>query len=206
MPAGTSDPPDAMNTLPYVVAIGASAGGVEATTRLLKTLPRDLPAAVVVVTHRPARLADALPTILARATELRVRPAVRGASLEPGVCHVAPPEQVLWVKSDGSFDLVEDGFYRVHRIDACFHSLALHAGRRTVGVVLSGTLADGAMGLRAIREAGGMTLVQALNDAEFGDMPRTAIAIASPVDLVGTAEALGYAICRHVEKACLDQQ
>lgn len=189
---------------PYIVAIGASAGGVEATTRLLKTLPHELPAAAIVVMHRPVRATDGLSAVLSRSTELRVTPAVRGARLESGVCYVAPPEKVLWVKADHSFDLVEDGFYRVHRIDACFYSLALHAGRRTIGVVMSGALADGALGLRAIKEAGGMTLVQSPQDAEFGDMPRTAIAIASPVDLVGTAEELGYAIRRLVQKAYLN--
>src|ERR1700761_942980 len=79
-------------------------------------------------------------------------------------------------------------------IDALFCSLARNAGRRTIGVVLSGMLRDGTLGLKAIKEAGGIALVQAPEEAEFSEMPKSAIAYAGPVDLVGSIEVLAKQI------------
>ena len=181
-----------------IVAIGASAGGVDAVCRLLGVLPNDLSAAIVIVVHQPMYKDSNLPAVLSRSTSLQVVAAKAGERLHRAICHVGPPQTILWIGSDLEIELLDDGFYRIHRIDACFHSLALHGGKRVIGVVMSSMLADGAIGLRAIRDAGGLALVQSPRDARFGDMPQHAIEKAHPVDLIGTADQLGEAIIQMV--------
>jgi chemotaxis response regulator CheB len=78
-----------------------------------------------------------------------------------------------------------DGFYRSHSIDALFSSLAHHAEARTIGVILSGLLKDGTFGLKAIKEAGGIALVQDPDEAAYPEMPRSAIKSDGAIDLVG---------------------
>lgn len=181
-----------------IIAIGASAGGVAAVSRLLATLPRDLDAALLVIIHR-GRDGDNLAAVLGRSTAFEVRAAGEGDRLDPGVCLVAPAGPVLWVGTDLRVHLLRDGFYRAHSIDASLSSLAVNAGRRAIGIVMSGALSDGAMGLRAIKDAGGEVFVQSPGDAEFRDMPQNAITQAGLVDFEGTAEELGSAVRRAAE-------
>jgi two-component system chemotaxis response regulator CheB len=94
--------------------------------------------------------------------------------------------------------LLPNGFYRAHNIDALFCSLARRAGSRTIGVVLSGLLKDGTLGLKAIKEAGGVALVQSPGEAAYPDMPRSAIEHNGDIDLVGPVGELAAEICRLV--------
>jgi len=158
-----------------IVAIGASAGGVEAIRKLMEKLPTDLPAAVLIVLHRSPYIPSNFPWIISHHTALRVRIAQEGCSLEHGVCLISPPERHLIVTPSLRIHLLADGFYRSHNIDALFNSLARCAGPRTIGVVLSGLLKDGTLGLRSIKEAGGVTLVQSPTEAAYPDMPESAI-------------------------------
>jgi chemotaxis response regulator CheB len=93
---------------------------------------------------------------------------------------------------------VQDGCYRGHSIDALFCSLARHAGVRTIGVILSGLLKDGTSGLKAIKEAGGIALVQSPWQAAYGDMPESAIAHDGPIDLVAGIDEIAAEVCRLV--------
>lgn len=181
-----------------IVAIGASAGGLEAVCELLKEVPRGLPATVLVVIHRPTARISHLPEILARETHLHVVTPHGGEPMHHGDCLIGPPDRHLTIGPDLRVQLLSDSFYRGHNIDALFSSLALHAGRRTIGVVLSGLLKDGTLGLRAIKEAGGIALVQSPQSAQYSDMPRSAIVHDGPVDLVGPPHALAVAIGRLV--------
>jgi two-component system chemotaxis response regulator CheB len=94
--------------------------------------------------------------------------------------------------------LIHDGFYRGHNIDLLFNSLARNAGARTIGVVLSGLMKDGSQGLAALKEAGGIALVQSPGEAGVKEMPRSAIEFDGPVDKVAPIEALAREICRLV--------
>jgi two-component system chemotaxis response regulator CheB len=181
-----------------VVAIGASAGGVEALSQLLHALPADLPAAVLITLHRPVARESQLPQILTRASRLPVVVARQDERLQPGKCYLGMPSHHLTVGPGLVAKLVHDGFYRAHNIDLLFNSLARNAGTRTIGVVLSGLLKDGTQGLTALKEAGGKALVQSPAEASFKDMPRNAIALDGAVDRVASISELAHEICRLV--------
>ena len=179
-----------------IVGIGASAGGVSAISALLHALPADLPATVFIATHRDPELVSHLADVLSRTTGLRVRIAQGGEPLSPGTCYLSKPGMHLTLDPDQRVRLVPDGHYPASDINVLFHSLARHAGPRTVGVILSGMLSDGAAGLRAIRDAGGVAMVQDPAEAEFNQMPLSAIAAEGTIDYIGGTRALAGEICR----------
>jgi two-component system chemotaxis response regulator CheB len=181
---------------PDIVAIGASAGGVEAIPELLARLPRDLPASVLVVLHRPVDQISSLRRILARRSKLHLATPHEGESLRHGLCYVSEPDKHLTVGPHSHLHLLPNSFYRAHSIDALFWSLARHAGNRTVGVILSGLLKDGSFGLKAIKEAGGIVLVQSPEEAPYREMPQSAIRYGGPIDLVAPIDGLAREICR----------
>jgi two-component system chemotaxis response regulator CheB len=182
-----------------IVAIGTSAGGVQALCSLLSCFPPDLPAAVLVVLHRSPYSPSYLPEILSRHTRMKVRLAREGWPLEHGVCFVSPTSSHLTVGKSGHIHLVPDSFYRAHSVDVLFNSLAQWAGPRTIGVILTGMLKDGILGLKAIKEAGGVALVQSPSEAEYPEMPTSAIHLDGPIDLVGSLEALAENICARLD-------
>ncbi len=164
-----SEPPD-------VVAVGASAGGVEALTNFAAGLPPDLPYAVLVVLHMPAGAPSVLARILDRNGPLPASQAVDGAPLEPGTIRVAVPNRHLLLH-DHRIVLSEGPTENGQRpaINALFRSVALTYGRRAIGVLLSGVLDDGTLGCAAIRSRGGTTIAQTPTDALFPAMPQNAI-------------------------------
>jgi two-component system chemotaxis response regulator CheB len=164
----------------HVVAIGASAGGIEPLLTAIGDLPPNLPAAVLVVVHVPKSGPSALPRIISRSASLPARHARDGEPLRRGEILVAPPDHHLTIdRTDaGEVARVRHG-PAVNRsrpaIDPLFQSVALHAGSRGVGVVLSGSLDDGAAGLAAIAAAGGVSIVQDPTDAVYPSMPEAAL-------------------------------
>ena len=159
-----------------VVAVGASAGGVEALTQFAAGLPPDLPYAVLVALHIPAGAPSVLARIIDRNGPLRAVNAVDGAQIEHGTIYVAVPNRHLLVQDHGIV-LSEGPTENGHRpaINALFRSVALSYGHRGVGVLLSGVLDDGVLGSAAIRARGGTTIAQAPYDALFPAMPQNAI-------------------------------
>ena len=154
------------------VVIGASAGGVRALSTLVTDLPRDLPAAVFIVLHVPANVPSLLPGILSRDSQMPVAHAINGEKIEHGKIYVAPPDQHLLIE-DGHIKLVHGPKENLHRpsIDALFRSAARWAGPRVIGVVLTGALDDGKTGMRAIKQRGGIAIVQDPLEAPFPSMP-----------------------------------
>lgn len=176
------------------VAVAASAGGVEALSTFARSLPADFPGVVLIVLHLPEAGPSVLPHILARTSALRVAQATTCTRLEAGTMLVAPPGQHLRVA--GQHAVLDRGpRENGHRpsADALFRSVAEAFGPRAAGVVLSGTMDDGAAGLRQIAERGGFTVVQTPTEAAFPGMPAAAIAEARP-DKVCPAEAIGPAL------------
>jgi two-component system chemotaxis response regulator CheB len=124
-----------------IITIGTSAGGVEALVKLVRQLPRDLPAAVFVVLHIPAQGASLLPEILNRWGELKAMHATDNMEIQQGYIYVAPPDHHLLLEQ-GHMHIVrgpKENHYRPS-VDALFRSAAITYGPRVIGVVLTGPL------------------------------------------------------------------
>ena len=159
-----------------IVVIGASAGGVEALMRVVAGLPDDYSGAVFVVLHLPPEAPSALAHILNRAGPLPAIQAQHKEPIEPGRIYVASPN--LHLQLHRGHVVLEAGPRENNSrpsVDVLFRSAARSYGRRVVGVVLSGTLRDGALGLAAIKMRGGVTVVQDPEEAPFAGMPQNAI-------------------------------
>jgi two-component system chemotaxis response regulator CheB len=160
-----------------VVAIGASAGGVEALSNLAQSLSPDLPYAFLVALHIPPSAPSLLARIINRSGPLSAATAEHGTRLEPGHIYVAQPDHHLLV-TDHRMVLSRGPTENGHRpaINALFRSVALQFGPRAIAVLLSGVLDDGVLGLEAIRSRGGVTIGQTPADALFPAMPKNAAA------------------------------
>ncbi len=175
---------------PEVIVVGASAGGIETFGTLVRQLPEDLRAAIVLVIHISPFSPSALPQVFDRMTKLKVPHNLKdGEIIKPGHVYVAPPDYHLLVEP-GRLRLVRGPTENRHRpaIDPLFRSAARAYGNRAVGVVLSGTLDDGAAGLWSIKQCGGTTIVQEPEDALYSGMPRSALDNVKPDYVLPVAE------------------
>jgi two-component system, chemotaxis family, protein-glutamate methylesterase/glutaminase len=179
-----------------VVGIGASAGGVDALIRLVRHLPGDLPAAICIVLHVPATGHSLLAPILDRITDLSVGVAADGEPLRPGRVYVAPPDRHLTVDS-GSVRLGRGPKENAVRpaVDPLLRSLAAAYGEAAVAVVLSGALGDGSSGAMAVKQAGGVVIVQDPEDATVPSMPESALRAVGDDAVLPSAE-IGEALRR----------
>ncbi len=179
-----------------IIVIGCSAGGVEALAELVRGLPADLPASLFIVHHFPAQGTSVLPAILQREGPLPAGHGRDGESIRPGRLYVAPPNHHLLVKR-GHVSLARGPRENGHRpaVDPLFRSAALAYGRRVVGVILSGTLDDGASGLLMVKKRGGVAVVQDPDEAQYAGMPLSAIEHA-PVDHIVRLGEMGALLAR----------
>jgi two-component system chemotaxis response regulator CheB len=159
-----------------VIVVGASAGGIAAVRMLLNKLPTDIPAAIFVVVHTSPDGPGMLATVLNRATRLKVVSPGDGGLIRDGCVYVAPPDYHLIVS--GRHLRLTHG-PREHRfrpaVDPLFRTAAEHYGPRTIGIVLSGHMADGTHGMALIKQAGGVTMVQHPDEAQVPSMPLNAM-------------------------------
>ena len=177
-----------------IVALAASAGGLNALTHVLAALPGDFPAALVVVQHLDPRHRSLMAEILARRSRIDVREATEGDRLVPGVAFIAPSNRHLLVNPDRTLSLTQSELVHFVRpsADLLFESAAASFRERAIAVVLSGSGQDGAMGVRAIKKMGGTVIVQEAAGAEFRGMPEAALAtgladFALPLDDIAPA-------------------
>jgi two-component system, chemotaxis family, protein-glutamate methylesterase/glutaminase len=159
-----------------IIVVGASAGGVEALTEFVGTLPRNLPAAVFIVLHIPAQSPSQLPKILNRFAFLEAIHPEDGMKIEYGYIYVAMPDHHMLIEQ-GKVRIVHGPKENRHRpaIDPLFRSAAKVYGPRVVGVVLTGSRDDGTAGLLAIKRCGGIAVVQDPNEALYPSMPTSAL-------------------------------
>ena len=159
-----------------VVGIGASAGGLEAVTRLLSDLPNETGMAFVLIQHLDPAHESMLTELLSRATPLPVREASEGTRVEQNHIYVIPRNASM-VISGGILRLMsrETDGGKYMPVDRFLRSLAEDQKSRAIGIILSGTASDGALGIRAVKAEGGITFAQDEVSAKFGGMPESAI-------------------------------
>jgi two-component system chemotaxis response regulator CheB len=168
-----------------VIALAASAGGLQALSQVLGALPGAFPASLLVVQHLDPRHRSLIGSILARRTPLTVKHAEDGDRLTAATVHIAPPNKHLLANADGSLSLTQTELVHFVRpsADLLFESVAASHKERAIAVVLTGTGSDGTMGVRAIKKMGGTVIAQDETTSEFFGMPRAAIDTGS-VDFV----------------------
>ncbi|MCU0537124.1 MAG: chemotaxis protein CheB [Hydrococcus sp. Prado102] len=189
---------------PDIIVIGASAGGFQAFKTLVSQLPPDFPAAIFIVWHIAPDYPSLLPQILARSALMPVEHAVDREPIRLSRIYVAPPNRHL---------LVEPGVVRLSvgpkenrfrpAIDVLFRSAARSYGERVIGVVLSGSLDDGAAGLYAIKERGGFAVVQDPSDALHSSMPKAAmkaVTVDSCVPIVEMGALLAHLVNKEISE------
>jgi two-component system chemotaxis response regulator CheB len=183
-----------------IVVIGASAGGIEALQRALKGLPGDLPAATFIVVHTSPDPSGSLPGLLGKWTSLPVAHAIDGEPVRQGRIYVAPPDRHLLLQ-DGRMMLTSGPRENRFRpaVDPLFRTAARCYGRRVIAVVLSGALNDGTAGLHAVKNHGGVAVVQHPDDAAIRDMPMSAIRTVT-VDHIVAADEMSRLLVALVEE------
>ncbi len=179
-----------------IVGVGASAGGLDAFTKLLKNMPADTGMAFVLVQHLDPIHKSELSHLLSTSTPMRVQEVTNGMHVEANHVYVIPPNTMLQF-SEKAFELMprraDDHPHLT--VDHFFRALAQHQTRFSIGVVLSGTGADGSEGLKAIKSACGITFAQDQESAAYSSMPRNAIATGI-VDFILPPEQIGEELAR----------
>lgn len=177
------------------VAIGVSSGGLRALEAVLGRLPADFPLPLLIVQHIGAEAGDSLARLLDERCALHVKEADEHEAVCPGTAYLAPANYHLLVEADRTLTLSVDPPVSFARpsVDVLFESAAAAYGAELIGVVLTGANTDGSRGLAAIRQLGGLAVVQDPAEAESRPMPLAALA-ATPVDhvlpLAGIADLL----------------
>jgi two-component system, chemotaxis family, protein-glutamate methylesterase/glutaminase len=166
---------------------------VTALTKLLASLPADLGAVVLIVQHVDPRHRSLMPQVIGRHSRLPVTHAEEGTALEPGHVYLAPPDRHMLIKRKGTLTLTDTDLVNFVRpsADLLFESVAAAYGPRAIAVVLTGSGHDGATGVSAIKQRGGMVVVQDEASSEFFGMPSAAIKTGAadyvlPLDEVAT--------------------
>lgn len=181
-----------------IVAMASSAGGLNALSHVLSSLPKDFPAAIVIVQHLDPRHRSLMASILARRTRLTVKEARDGDSIGAGTALTAPPDRHLLVNADGTVSLTQTELVHFVRpsADLLFESVAASFKEKAIAVVLTGSGSDGSMGVKAIKKMGGTVIAQDENTSDFFGMPGAAIATGAvdfilPLDeIAGALETL----------------
>lgn len=173
----------AWNTL---VVIGASAGGIAAVQKILGLIDDQFQSPIVVILHLPENM-NVVPSLVFHSQKRKVLEARDKTSLEPKTIYLAPGGYHLLLEKDLSFSLSQDApvFYSRPSIDVAFESIGKVMGAQTIAILLTGANADGAHGLKFLKERGAFTMVQDPQDAEVATMPTAALDLFKP-DFVGS--------------------
>jgi two-component system CheB/CheR fusion protein len=194
-PTPSCDEQDGAPARPWVVAIGASAGGLEALQRFFGALQGPTCAAFVVIQHLSPDHRSMMAELLARHTSLPVHEAAAGETLQPEQVYLMPPGVLMTIEQAHLVFAPRPLHGLSLPIDAFLHSLAGSMAAQSIGIILSGSGSDGSAGAAALRAAGGYVMAQTPDSAKFDSMPRSVIATAL-VDAVLPPEALAQQVQR----------
>ncbi|HEY1724215.1 MAG TPA: chemotaxis response regulator protein-glutamate methylesterase [Steroidobacteraceae bacterium] len=189
-------------TTDQIVAIGASTGGTEAIRRVLELLPPNAPG-IVVAQHLPKAFSAAFAARLNAGSQLTVQEASDGAVILPGHAYIAPGDRHLQVELDGAryrCRLLDEAPVNRHRpsVDVLFRSMAEQVGQNAIGVLLTGMGADGARGLKEMRDRGAFTIAQDEKTSVVWGMPGAAVAL-DAVDRILPVEQIAAGLAGSVE-------
>lgn len=184
-----------------LVGVGASAGGLEALSKFFYNLAPQAGFAIVVVTHMDPHRKSLMGELLSKQTTMTVREAEDGQKVELGHVYVIPPNRDLIVEN-GRLRLCAPATSRGVRqpVDTFFRSLAMDRKEKAIGIILSGTGSDGALGLKEIKGVGGMVMAQSPETAKYDGMPRGAISTGE-VDFVLDAEDMPVKLLEYAERS-----
>jgi len=179
------------------IVIGVSAGGMEALPIILEPLPEDFPVPILIVQHISPHSDGYMPRYLDSICRVQVREAEEKDAVRGGTVYLAPANYHLLVEEDQTLSLSVEERVNFARpsVDVLFETAAEAFGSGLVGIILTGANRDGSMGLKKIRQNGGLCIVQSPETAFADEMPRAAIA-ACPVDHILHLHQIGPFLCR----------
>lgn len=165
-----------------LVVIGVSAGGIEMLNKLVPAFQINNRIKVAIVIHMPPSGPNLVPSLLKDISPLTIKEADAGENLVADHIYIAPPDYHLCIEPGGTISLSTEEAVNFSRpsIDILFESAAYASGKKTLGILLTGANNDGALGLKKIQELGGKTIVQDPKDAQFDEMPKSALSIMKP--------------------------
>jgi len=165
-----------------VIIIGVSTGGLKALKAILSVLPSEFALSVIIVMHRHKNTDGYLGRSLDTVCKMHVTQADEKEEIKAGMVYVAPPNYHLLIEDNGTFSMSVEGAVNYARpsVDVVFEPAAEVYGKELIGVILTGANKDGSLGLKRIKEAGGLAIVQTPGTSEAADMPRAAIAAVNP--------------------------
>lgn len=191
---------------PIIVAIGASVGGLEALQEFFKNMPLNTGLSFVVIQHLSPDYKSLMDELLARYTQIPIKIITDGMLVEPDHIYLIPPRKNLYI-FHGKLFLEDQNIKRGLNlpVDIFFRSLATEMGKNAIGVILSGTGSDGTLGTRAIKEAGGMVIVQDETTAKFDGMPRSSAATGL-VDFILPPSKMPDAIINYIKHPFISKE
>ena len=191
---------------PYIVGVGASAGGLDAIEKLFNNMPDNPGMAFVVIQHLSPDYKSLMDEILSKHTQLEILQASDGMAVLADKIYLLPPKNNLKIFHNKLYLIPHKAQRTLNLpIDVFFRSLAEDCGEKSIGIILSGTGSDGTRGIRHIKEKGGMVVVQDQNTAQFDGMPRSAI-IAGMVDFILPPEEMGITLVKYIKNPLLSNQ
>ncbi|MCC7431312.1 chemotaxis protein CheB [bacterium] len=174
------------------VVIGVSAGGLEALYKIIPFLPEEFSLAILIVQHLKADSDDYLPVTLNLKSKIKVKQADEKEKILSGTVYISPPNYHLLVEQDKTLSLSIDAKVNFSRpsVDVLFETAAEVYKEKLIGVILTGASKDGSKGLKAVKNFGGLTIVQNPKTAEVDTMPSSAILVAEKIDYILTLEEI----------------
>jgi two-component system, chemotaxis family, protein-glutamate methylesterase/glutaminase len=172
------------------IVVGASAGGIEAMMQLFSTLPPNYPLPIICVLHIPDKHDSNLAEVFQQWARIKVQDAEDKAAIEGGRLYFAPAGYHLLIEDDATFSLSCELPVNYSRpsIDLLMQTAAQAFGKKMLGILLTGANFDGALGMKAIKDHGGLTIVQEPLEAKSGTMPKEAIKLQRPDLILGLSD------------------